>query len=138
MIENPQIVSGKLLNLDEHPSLLEDRSIIFGKNLDIQGKEGTNSWFVQNQLSNELCFEFPENYHLNGPGIRMNNFDYAVFFVVKNDLGEYVSSEIGIWNSNSCSYTAYVNDPCLNFNLITQLEESINTLITVTKELFIL
>ena len=112
MIENPQIISGKVLNLDVHPSLLGDRDLTFMLNGDCQGKEGlSNSWFAQNQLSNSLCFEFPEGYSFNG-AIQLNNFDYAVFFVIEGG-----GSEIGIWNSKTCNYETYVNDPCLGFNL---------------------
>jgi len=112
MIDKPEITQAKVLNLDTHPSLLGDRDLVLLVNGDCQGQEGSNNWFVQNQLSNALCFEFPDGYILNGPGIQMNQFDYALFFVIEGG-----GSEIGIWNSKNCTYEAYVNDPCLNFNL---------------------
>lgn len=117
MVDKPEVIQGKLLNLDTHYSLLGEHDLTYLCNGDIQGKESNNnSWFVQNQLSNALCFEFPERYFLNGK-IQMNQFDYALFFVVNDEEGNYSSSEIGIWNSNSCEYDVYVNDPCLNFDI---------------------
>lgn len=116
--EKISVTATSKMNLDVHYSLLDNRSLVFAVNADCQGKEGNNnSWFVQNQLGNSLCFEFPENYYLNGQGIQMNNFEYALFFVVKDENGDYLSSEIGIWNSKTCEYNAYVNDACLNFDL---------------------
>jgi hypothetical protein len=119
-IDNNNIapLSAKMMNLDVHPSLLSSHDIFLLINGDVSGNESNNnSWFVQNQLSNSLCFEFPENYVLNGPGIQMNQFDYALFFVINDTEGNYVSSEIGIWNSKNCTYETYVNEVCLNFNL---------------------
>lgn len=117
MIDHIQQIAGKSLNIDTHPSLLEDRDIIYLLNGNIEGKEGAaNSWFVQNQLSNEMCYEFPENYFLNGK-IALNNFQYVLFFCVLNSEDSDVvdSSEIGILDAQNCLYSVYVNDPCLGF-----------------------
>lgn len=117
MIDHIQQLAGKSLNIDTHPSLLEDRDIIYLLNGDIEGKEGAaNSWFVQNQLSNSLCYEFLPNYYLNGK-IQLNNFQYALFFCIldPNNPNTVINSEIGILDTQFCSYNSYVADPCLGF-----------------------
>ena len=67
------------LNYDVHPSLLEDRDIVYLLNGDIKSNDGGTNWFVQNQLGNKLCYEFPEGYELKGT-IRLNNNDHVLFF----------------------------------------------------------
>jgi len=116
MIEHSQVLAAKGLNVDTHPSLVKEEDLYYLLNGDVQGKEGGESWFVQNQLGNDLCFQFPENYYLNGH-IMLNNFEYVLFFCILDPLNEenVVDSEIGILNTEFCSYTKYVSDPCLGF-----------------------
>lgn len=106
MVENPLQTSGLKLNFDVHPSLLQDRDLTFLLNGDIEDQSG-NSWFVTNQLGNEICFEFPEGYELKG-SIKLNNFEHILFFKTSD------SYEIGNLYTLECSYVAWVNDPCLN------------------------
>ena len=95
------------LNYDVHPSLLEDRDIVYLLNGDIKSNDGGTNWFVQNQLGNKLCYEFPEGYELKGT-IRLNNNDHVLFFKTSD------SYEIGRLYVDECWYETWVNSPCLN------------------------
>ena len=114
MNEFIQPISGKTLNLSTHYSLFKENDVYYLFNGDVQGNEGSNKqWFVQNALGNGLCVDFPEGYTLNGPGIKLNNFEYVLFFVIGNDE----NSEIGILDTENCIYTPWAQDPCLGFRL---------------------
>lgn len=114
MNEFIQPITGKTLNLSTHYSLFKENDVYYMLNGDIQGNEGSNKqWFIQNALGNELCVEFPENYTLNGPGIKLNNFQYVLFFVI----GDEENSEIGILDTENCSYDVWAQDPCLGFRI---------------------
>ena len=80
MQEFIQPLSGKALNLSTHYSLFKEKDLYYLLNGDLQDNGNSNSnWFVQNQLSNELCANFPSDYVLVGPGIKLNNFEYVLF-----------------------------------------------------------
>lgn len=114
MNEFIQPITGKTLNLSTHYSLFKENDVYYMLNGDIQGNEGSNKqWFIQNALGNELCVEFPDNYTLNGPGIKLNNFQYVLFFVI----GDEENSEIGILDTENCSYDVWAQDPCLGFRI---------------------
>jgi len=106
MVDKPIQTAGLKLNYDVHPSLLQDRDLTYLLNGDINNQE-QGAWFVQNQLGNELCYEFPEGYELKGT-VKLNNYEHVLFFKTED------SYEIGILYTLECSYTTWVNDPCLN------------------------
>lgn len=108
--QNIQTLAGKKLNLDTHYSLLDSGDVIYLNNGDLIGNEGNNNnFFVQNQLSNELCYEFPEDYVLKGR-IKLNGSDQALFF----NTPTY--DEIGVLNTNDCLYSVCTTGTCLNFD----------------------
>lgn len=100
------------MNLDVHYSLLDNRDLVYLRNGDISGQEGNNnSWFVQNQLSNSICYPFPSQYEFCGE-IKLDNFIYVLFF--HDPIGD--TSEIGTLDSNMCDYNLLIRAKCLNFN----------------------
>lgn len=105
-------IVGKTLNLSTHYSLFKNNDLYYMLNGDIQSNDSLHKeWFVQNALSNSLCVNFPDNYYLNGAGIKLNEFEYVLFFVI----GDNQDSEIGILNTESCQYKMIVRDACLGF-----------------------
>lgn len=109
-----QIVQQKM-NLDVHPSLLESGAIVFMMNGDVQGIEGNNnSWFAQNQLGNELCYQFPENYVLKGV-IKLNGAEQVLMF----NTPDY--DEIGILDTEDCEYTLAVTGDCFNWEDVSRV-----------------
>jgi len=106
MVDSVKQTAGQKLNYDVHPSLLEDRDLTFLLNGDVFDNEG-NNWFVVNQLGNELCYEFPEDYEFKG-SVKLGRYEHFVAFKTPD------SYELGILNSLDCSYSLWANDPCLN------------------------
>lgn len=106
---NQEVFVNKGLNTDIHENLLPTNSLVYLLNGDITGYEnGGNGTFVQNTLSNELCFSFPEGYELLG-NVPLDKGQFTLFFKTPN------SSEIGLFDSNTCAYVPKINNPCLNF-----------------------
>ncbi len=108
-VEGKKTIATKL-NLDTHTKLLEQRDLVYLLNGDITGYENNNNnLFVQNCLSNGLCVNFPQGYTYQN-GIYLDNFEYLAFFYKSSGN----QSEIGLFNSNDCSYQTIVNSQCLN------------------------
>lgn len=110
MVNSNQFVATKL-NFDKHFTLLESRDITYLLNGDIEGYEsGNQNYFVQNQLSNELCFSLDEGYAFVGPGIPVGNSEH-LFFTTNGS-----NSQILLGNLDDCSYEVWASGECLGFN----------------------
>ena len=108
MLDN-QFIATKL-NLDKHYTLLGSGDITYLLNGDIEGYESSNqNYFVQNQKSNELCFELPEGYEFVGPGISIGNGEHVFFTTGATD-------QILLANLDECSYEVWASGDCLGFN----------------------
>ena len=91
-------------DINEH---LSEQSIHYMLNGDLISTGSNKSkLFVQNQLSNELCFDF-DNKELCGY-VKLDKNQYVLFFA---------PGEIGIFDSNNCSYNLWVSSPCLKLNV---------------------
>lgn len=107
MILDNQFVATKL-NFDKHFTLLESRDITYLLNGDIEGYEsGNQNYFVQNELSNELCFDISGESFV-GPGIPIGNGEHMFFTsgnkIIKADL-------------NNCDYEVWASGECLGFDV---------------------
>lgn len=108
IVGTQEILANKGLNMDTHESLLPENSLVYMLNGDISGYENAgNGTFVQNVMSNEECFRYPEGYELLG-AVPIGKSQFTLFFKTQG------SSEIGIFDSNTCAYLKKINDPCLN------------------------
>lgn len=100
-----QTLIAKTLNLDIHPNLHKEEDLPYLLNGDISDYSHVgNSAFVQNVLSNELCYKFPTGYKFLG-AIKLDSDEYVTYFKTPT------SSEIGILKD--CKYTVKINNPCL-------------------------
>jgi hypothetical protein len=107
MTENQFIAN--TINLDTHPSLIDGKQLVYLLNGDIQGTEGSgNGVFVQNMLGNTSCVTHPTGFTLIG-SIQLDKFEFVLFYASSDN------SEIGLFNSDTCTYTQIVRDACLNF-----------------------
>lgn len=98
------------LNLDKENSVFsKERAEL--KNMLNGTIESWNSdgFWITNELSNELCWKYPNGYKLNGK-VKLNNDEYVLFFITSN------SSEIGLFDSKNCKYTVWARSNCLNFS----------------------
>jgi hypothetical protein len=102
--EQNHLIKG--MNKDLEPSLLETGWYIHAINATDSSKNGNYS-FIQNKLSNNLCVSLPYTYIGH---IKLPDQTFAIFST------NNTSSEIGVFNSITCTYTKVINSDCLNFN----------------------
>lgn len=95
---------GLITDLD--PALVSKEFWTHARNSTINSHQG-NLQFLQNEPSNQLCVNIP--YPCIG-FVKLIGGRYAMF------LTDNFNSEIGIFNTNDCSYTKVVNSQCLAFN----------------------
>lgn len=97
---------GKGLITDLDAYLISKELYTYARNSNLNSHQGNIS-FLQNEPSNQHCTDLP--YTVIGY-VKLIGGRWALF------LTDNINSEIGIFNSNDCSYTKIVNDKCLNFN----------------------
>lgn len=97
-----------LMVKDLDPQLLKEGQYTHAINSQKQSHDG-DMLFIQNEPSNFLCLQLPKKYQLIGH-ILLKDDRYAIFST------NNTSSEIGIFNINTCTYSTLVNNSCLNFN----------------------
>jgi hypothetical protein len=113
VVQDAMVSTG--LDFDTHESLFGKGSHAFLLNGDTTGFENAgNSSFVQNVLSNELCFKIPQGYELLCAA-KLNKSQFTLFFKVTRP-DDTLSSEIGLFDADTCAYVAKVNDPCLGLS----------------------
>lgn len=111
MVNSNQFVATKL-NFDKHFTLLESRDITYLLNGDIEGYEsGNQNYFVQNQKSNEACFQLDFGYDFVGPGIPVGNGEH-LFFTTNG-----VNSQIILADIHNCQTEVWVSSDCLGFDI---------------------
>lgn len=100
------------LNMDNVPSQIDKGRLTYALNAAIENFND-NSVNYQNELGNELCLDFPENFVLIGHHY-INEQSKHIFFITNPKSGD---SQIGYMENNDCQYHILVDAPCLNFNV---------------------
>jgi len=95
---------GLITDLDEYN--ISKEFYTYARNANLNSHQGKLS-FLQNEPSNKHCVDLP--YTCIG-FVKLIGGRWALF------LTDNTNSEIGIFNSNDCSYNKVVNSKCLNFN----------------------
>lgn len=95
---------GLLTDVDSY--LVSKEFYTYARNANLNTHQGNLS-FLTNEPSNEHCVDLP--YTCIG-FVKLIGGRFAMF------LTDNFNSEIGIFDSNNCTYTKVVNSPCLNFN----------------------
>lgn len=96
----------KGLVTDPDSYLISKELYTYARNSNLNSHQG-NINFLQNEPSNKLCVQLP--YTCIG-FVKLIGGRFAMF------LTDNVNSEIGIFDSDACSYTKVVNSSCLKFN----------------------
>ena len=102
-LNNPTV---KGLNTDFAPHLQNKEIWTYARNAVLNSHAG-NIYALQNEQSTSFCVDLPYTFIGSIPLIE-NRF--AVFTTDNTD------SEIGVVDTDACTYTTVVNDPCLAFN----------------------
>jgi len=94
------------MNKDLDPQLSKEGQYTHAVNAKLNSHNG-NFTFIQNEPSTIECLDLGKDYLSS---IALLDGKYVIF------SGENNISEIGIFDSNDCTYEVSVTDPCLNFN----------------------
>lgn len=99
------------LNTDNILSQLKEGSMTFAKNAAIEGFDG-NQVTYQNEQSNVHCVDIPADYYVIGE-VNIIEQDKTILFLSNPVTGD---SEIGARINSKCTYSKIINARCLNFS----------------------
>jgi hypothetical protein len=111
----------KGLNKDSDPSFVQEGMWTHAVNVvnnTIEGDVGT----LSNETSNFICGEAGKTMPATAikkyiiGAIYMYSDKWIIFTAGHNDLGQRITSEIGLLEEDRCIYREIVQDPCLNFD----------------------
>ncbi len=119
------------MNMDNTPNQINQGVVTYALNAAVENFDA-NSVNYQNEPGNELCFDFPEGYHLIGTHF-INEQNKHIFFLSNPDTGD---SEIGFMVNNDCIYHTYINTRCLNFNIDYPIHKSVHKITNCTTEIY--
>lgn len=119
------------LNMDSSVNQIEKGNLTYALNASIENFDSTAINY-QNEPGNELCLNFPENFHLIGSHF-IQEKNQHIFFLVNPETG---SSQIGYMNNNDCIYHPYVQGNCLNFDINHPVQKSVHKISNCTTEIF--
>ncbi len=119
------------LNLDSSVNQVEKGKLTYALNAALENFDA-NSVNYQNEPGNELCLNFPENYHLIGTHF-INEQNKHIFFLTNPETGE---SQIGYMDNNDCIYVQYIQGDCLNFNIDYPIHKAVHKITNCTTEIY--
>jgi hypothetical protein len=119
------------LNMDQTVNQVAKGQLTYALNAAVENFDATSVNY-QNEPGNELCLNFPENFHLIGEHF-INEQNKHIFFLTNPDTGE---SEIGYMDNNDCVYRTYINANCLNFNIDYPIHKAVHKITNCTTEIY--
>jgi hypothetical protein len=119
------------LNMDQTVNQIQKGQLTYALNAAVENFDATSVNY-QNEPGNQLCLNFPENFHLIGEHF-INEQSKHIFFLTNPDTGE---SEIGYMDNNDCVYRTYINANCLNFNIDYPIHKAVHKITNCTTEIY--
>ena len=119
------------LNLDQSVNQIQKGQLTYALNAAVENYD-SNSVNYQNEPGNELCLNFPEEYHIIGTHF-INEQDKHIFFLTNPTTG---ASEIGYMDNNDCIYHTYISGACLNFNIDNPIHKAVHKITNCTTEIY--
>lgn len=119
------------LNLDRTVNQIPKGQLTYALNAAVENFD-SNSVNYQNEPGNELCLNFPEDYHLIGTHF-INEQSKHIFFLTNPSTGD---SEIGYMDNNDCVYRKYIGGACLNFNVDYPIHKAVHKITNCTTEIY--
>ena len=119
------------LNLDRTVNQIPKGQLTYALNAAVENFD-SSSVNYQNEPGNELCLNFPTNYHLIGTHF-INEQGKHIFFLTNPNTGD---SEIGYMDNNDCTYRTYINGTCLNFNIDYPIHKVVHKITNCTTEIY--
>lgn len=109
MVDSSNNFIGSKLDIDKHPSLVKEPSIFYLLNGDITDYSNAgNISFIQNTLSNELCYKLPYEYKYYG-SIELDKNQHAIF------ISNGTLSSIVLLDTDTCTSEVIVQSDCFDF-----------------------
>ena len=119
------------LNMDQTLNQVQKGQLTYALNAAVENYD-SNSVNYQNEPGNELCLNFPEEYHLIGTHF-INEQAKHIFFLTNPNTG---ASEIGYMDNNDCIYRKFISGNCLNFNINYPIHKSVHKITNCTTEIY--
>jgi len=119
------------LDMDSSLNQIEPGKLSYALNAALENFDA-NTVNYQNDASNELCLNFPKDFHLIGEHF-INEENKHIFFLTNPTTGE---SEIGYMENNDCTYHTYVSGACLNFNIDNPIHKAVHKITNCATEIY--
>ena len=119
------------LNLDQSVNQIAKGKLTYALNASVENFD-SDSVNYQNEPGNELCLNFPTNFHLIGTHFIAEKNKH-VFFLTNPETGD---SQIGYMDNNDCIYRVLVSAPCLNFNIHHPILKAVHKITNCTTEVY--
>ena len=119
------------LNMDQTVNQVEKGKLTYALNAAVENFDA-NSVNYQNESGNELCLNFPQEYHLIGTHHIVEQAKH-IFFLTNPNTG---ASEIGYMDNNDCVYKTLISAPCLNFNINYPIHKSVHKITNCSTEIY--
>ena len=119
------------LNMDSSVNQVEKGKLTYALNAALENFDA-NSVNYQNESGNELCLNFPENFHIIGTHF-INEQNKHIFFLTNPETG---ASQVGYMDNNDCIYIQYIQGDCLNFNIDYPIHKAVHKITNCTTEIY--
>jgi hypothetical protein len=119
------------LNMDSSVNQVEKGKLTYALNASVENFSATAVNY-QNEPGNELCLNFPENFHLIGTHF-IQEKNQHIFFLTNPETG---ASQIGYMDNNDCIYHMYVEGLCLNFNINYPIQKAVHKISNCSTEIY--
>ena len=119
------------MNMDQSLNQVQQGQLTYALNAAVENFD-SNSVNYQNEPGNELCLNFPEDYHLIGEHAIVEQNKH-IFFLTNPNTG---ASEIGYMDNNDCLYHTYISGVCLNFNINYPIHKAVHKITNCTTEVY--
>jgi len=119
------------LNMDSSVNQVEKGKLTYALNAALENFDA-NTVSYQNEQGNELCLNFPEDFHLIGEHF-IQEQNKHIFFLVNPDTG---ASQIGYMVNNDCVYHTYIQGACLNFNIDYPIHKAVHKITNCSTEIY--
>ena len=119
------------LNMDQTVNQIEKGKLTYALNAAVENFDASSVNY-QNEPGNELCLNFPQEYHLIGTHHIVEQAKH-IFFLTNPNTG---ASEIGYMDNNDCVYKTLISALCLNFNINHPIHKSVHKITNCSTEIY--
>ena len=119
------------LNQDQTLNQIKKGTLTYALNAAVENFDASSINY-QNEVGNELCLNFPNDYVLIGTHFIVEKNKH-IFFMTNPTTG---ASEIGYMDNEDCTYHTLVSAPCLNFDVNHPIHKAVHKITNCTTEIY--